>query len=100
MSADPSLRNWKTSGGEPLWAAGDRVHLTLAAYLDIATTILEAGIEMENDVASSVTTSSDRSSRLESVVTRPIDNINKHCRGTGALAGWLIGKVEPQGGGS
>jgi hypothetical protein len=75
MSADPSLGNWKTSGGEPLWAAGNRVHLTLAAYLDIATTILEAGIEMENDVASSVTTSSDRSfkrKRLESVVTSPL----------------------------
>ncbi len=51
-SADPSLKNWKTSSGEPLWATGDPVYLTLAAYRDIATTILEAGVEMDNEAAS------------------------------------------------
>jgi hypothetical protein len=76
-SADPSLRNRKTSSGEPLWATGDPVYLTPAAYRDIATAILEVGAEMDEEAASSDAASLEGSfkrKRLESVVTRPTDN--------------------------
>ncbi len=95
-SADPSLKNWKTSSVEPLWATGDPVHLTLAACRDIATTNLEAGVEMDNEAASSAAASSEVSfkrKRLEPVVTRPTNNAKKQTRGTGAQIGWLTGKA-------
>jgi hypothetical protein len=90
-SADPFLKNRKTSSGEPLWgqvdgeplwATGDTVHLALAAYRDTATAILEAGVEIDDDVVSSVASSSNGSfkwKRLESMVTWPSENEKKHC---------------------
>jgi hypothetical protein len=94
-SADPSIRNRKTSSGEPLWATGDTVHPAPAAYRHTATAILESGVEIDDDVVSSVASSSDSSfkrKRLESVVTRPSENEKKCSRGAGTQAGWLTGR--------
>jgi hypothetical protein len=71
-SADPSLTNRKYSGGAPLWAMGNPIHLTPAAYWDLATAILEAGVDADDGTANSEISSWDggyKRKRLESVIT-------------------------------
>jgi hypothetical protein len=100
-SADPSLRNRKSSGGAPLWAVGNPVHLSPASYWDLAAAILEAGVDINEEATSSSILSSEGSSkrkRLESVVTRPPGCVSKRSKGRGVQAAWLTGKAEPQGG--
>ncbi len=76
-------------------ATGDTVHLAPAAYRDTATAILEAGVEIDDDVVSCVAFSSDGSfkrKRLDSMVTWPSENEKKRSRGADAQAGWLTGR--------
>ncbi len=45
---EPILRNRTSSGGIPLWAVGDPVHLSADAHREIAEALLEGDSDLES----------------------------------------------------
>ncbi len=52
---NPSLRQWKTTKGDPLWVQGDNVHLMPTTFCKQAAAVMAANLEIDDDGASIVT---------------------------------------------
>jgi hypothetical protein len=89
-----------------IWSRRDPVHMTSAAYSNLATVICDTALSVDPTDSASATGSGSaqpKKRRAESVVTMPQQQNQKRLRGAIKLkvAGWLLGKVEqPAAGGS
>ena len=77
-----------SSAGMPIWQESDHVHLTNAAYGDIAASL----VKVVTSAATNPSADKLRRPRLESVVTKP-----REATAANTIPGWILGEVQ-QGG--
>ncbi len=98
-TCDLPIKSRVTEDGQPLWSVRDPVHLTGAAYQDLAAVIRDTALAIEpadSASASGSNAGTHKKRRAESVVTMPPASARKKFRGTTRIkvAGWLLGKTE------
>jgi hypothetical protein len=98
-TCDLPIKSRVTEDGQPLWSTKDPVHLTGAAYRDLATVIRDTAHAIDpadSASASGFNAGMHKKRRAESVVTMPPANARKKFRGATRtkVAGWLLGKTE------
>jgi hypothetical protein len=98
-TCDLPIKSRVTEDGQPLWSPMDPVHMTCAAYRDLATVIKDTAQAIDPaDSASAAGSCAGhlRKRRAESVVTMPPANARKKLRGSTKIrvAGWLLGRSE------
>jgi hypothetical protein len=106
-SCDCPIKSRVTEDGVSIWSRRDPVHMTSAAYSNLATVISDTALSVDPTDSASATGSGSahKKRRAESVVTMPQQQQQsaKRLRGVAKLkvAGWLLGKAEqPVAGGS
>ncbi len=98
-TCDLPIKSRVTKDGQPLWNTKDPVHMTCAAYRDLATVIKDTAQAIDpadSAGASGSNTGPHRKRRAESVVTMPPANSRKKLRGATRIkvAGWLLAALE------
>ena len=86
--ADGDMASLISLAGMSIWQENDPVHLTNAAYGDIAASL----VKVITTAAADPSADQLRRPRLKSVVTRP-----KEATGANATPGWILGEAQ-QGG--
>jgi hypothetical protein len=104
-SCDCPIKSRVTEDGESIWSRRDPVHMTSAAYRNLATVISDTALSVDPTDSASATGSGSahKRRRAESVVTMPQQQQHsaKRLRGAAKLkvAGWLLGKADQPGAG-
>jgi hypothetical protein len=98
-TCDLPIKSRVTEDGQPLWSVRDPVHLTGAAYRDLAAVIRDTALAIEPADSASASGSNAgtyKKRRAESVVTIPPASAWKKFCGVTRIkvAGWLLGKTE------
>jgi hypothetical protein len=98
-TCDLPIKSRVTEDGQPLWNTKDPVHMTCAAYRDLATVIKDTAQAIDPADSASASGSNagpQRKRRAESVVTMPPANARKKLHGATRIkvAGWLLGRTE------
>ncbi len=98
-TCDLPIKSRVTEDGQPLWSPRDPVHLTGAAYRDLATLIRDTTQAIDPADSASASGSNaglPRKRRADSVVTMPPASARKRPRGATRIkvAGWLLGRTE------
>jgi hypothetical protein len=99
-TCDCPIKSRVTEDGESIWSRRDPVHMTGAAYRNLATVISDTALSVDPTDSASATGSGSahKRRRAESVVTMPQQQHHsaKRLRGAAKLkvAGWLLGKVD------
>ena len=85
---DGDMASLLSSAGMPIWQESDPVHLTNAAYGDIAASL----VKVVTSAATNPSADKLRRPRLESVVTKP-----REATAANTTPGWILGEAQ-QGG--
>ena len=83
--ADGDMASLISSAGMSIWQENDPVHLTNAAYGDIAASL----VKVITTAATDPSVDQVRRPRLESVVTRP-----REATAANTTPGWILGEVQ------
>ena len=82
---DRDMASLLSSAGMPIWQESDPVHLTNAAYGDIAASL----VKVVTSTATNPSADKLRRPRLESVVTKP-----REATAANTTPGWILGEVQ------